>query len=135
MGTQRFVSSHSPLISSSYEQFRRRSSVVKMKFLVVFLALAAVVCAEENKPSPVGQCFVDFINCAAKADDFMGKAECVKDFSSCVSEACRIPVCWDAHAKCRTEAKGFVDYFWCNVHYMKCMHEHCHERCKPHTEA
>merc|ERR1712018_678528 len=109
--------------------------IVKMKFLVVFLALAAVVCAEEFKPSPVGQCFVTFINCAAKAEDFMGKAECVKDFSSCVSEACRIPECWDAHAKCRTEAKGFVDYFWCNVHYMKCMHEHRHERCKPHTEA
>merc|ERR1712013_36917 len=82
-----------------------------MKFLIVLFAVAAAVMAEENKPSPVGECFVEFVNCAAAGKDFMEKAKCLKAF--------RIPECWDAHKTCRTEAKGFVDYFWCNVHYMK----------------
>merc|ERR1712212_833434 len=129
MGTA-FVSYHlsSSIISSSslvvFQLF------VSMKFVISLLVLAAAVYAEENKPSPVGQCFVEFVNCAAKAEDFMGKAACLKDMRECVSEACRIPECWDAHVQCRKE-KGFVDYFFCNVHYMKCMHAHRHERCKP----
>merc|ERR1712119_220528 len=102
-----------------------------MKLLIVLFALGVAVSAEVNKPSPVGECFVEFVNCAAAGEDFMAKAKCLKDFRDCVSEACRIPECWDAHATCRKAAVGFVDYFWCNVHYMKCMHKHRHDRCKP----
>merc|ERR1712126_58184 len=116
---------------SVQRQQQQQQQQIKMKFLVVFLALAVAVLAEDNKPSPVGECFVEFVNCAAAAEDFMGKAKCLKDFHGCVSEACRIPECWDAHKQCRIAAKGFVDYFWCNVHYMKCMHQHRHERCHP----
>merc|ERR1711872_195245 len=130
MGTE-FVS---PYLSAYYSLILFQPIFVNMKFVIALLVLAAAVYAEENKTSPVGQCFVTFVNCAAKADDFMGKAECLKDLSACVSEACRIPECFDAHVKCRKEAKGFVDYFFCNVHYMKCMHAHRRERCKPKDE-
>merc|ERR1712048_421897 len=111
------------------------NNTFKMKFFIVLLALTAAVLAEDNKPSPVGECFVEFVNCAAAGEDFMAKAKCVMDLQKCVSVACRIDVCFNAHKTCRVEAKGFVDYFWCNVHYMKCMHEHRHERCKEHHSA
>merc|ERR1711915_403489 len=106
MGTE-FVSYHlsSSPASSAFVVFQ--PFFFNMKFVIALLVLAVAVYAEENKPSPVGQC--------------------LKDFRDCVSEACRIPECWDAHVQCRKEAKGFVDYFWCNVHYMKCMHEHRHD--------
>merc|ERR1712045_16368 len=96
MGTK-FVSYHlSPSITSSSPLVVFQPFFVSMKFVIALLVLAAAVYAEENKPSPVGQCFVEFVNCAAKAEDFMGKAACLKDMRECVSEACRIPECWDA---------------------------------------
>merc|ERR1712130_805794 len=104
MGTE-FVSYHLSSSTSSSSLVVFQPFFVNMKFVVALLVLAAAVYAEENKPSPVGQCFVEFVNCAAKADDFMGKAECLKDFRDCVSEACRIPECWDAHVQCERRLK------------------------------
>merc|ERR1712192_86337 len=131
MGTINSVVVTSRVLFSCASTSQPTNQTVRMKFLIVLFAIAAAVSAEDNKPSPVGECFVDF---AAAGEDFMAKAKCLMDFRDCVSKACRIPECWDAHVKCRSEAKGFVDYFWCNVHYMKCMHEPRHERCKPHSE-
>merc|ERR1712126_31036 len=101
---------------------------IKMKYLILLFVLAAATYAEEKNSAATW--VIEVAECAATAKDFMEKAQCFKDMMHCISEKCRIPECYDAHKKCRLEAKGFKDYFICNVKYIKCMYIHRHERCK-----